>query len=89
MRTLKGTVVSKRMAKTLVVRVDRLRLHPKYRKFYKVSRKYKVSADDSSAYSIGDFVAIAETRPTSKDKRWKVIEVVRQAPYAVTETEAG
>ena len=90
MRTLTGTIVSNRMTKTVVVRVDRLRQHAKYRKFYKVSRKYKASADDSSAYSVGDFVAIAETRPMSKDKRWKVVKVVKPASREVeTEQEAS
>ena len=84
MKTLQGTVVSNRMVKTLVVRVDRLRQHSKYRKFYRVSRKFKVHTDDARSFNIGDVVRIQETRPFSKEKRWKVIAVVRQAPTEET-----
>lgn len=84
MRTLRGTVVSNRMARTVVVRVDRLRRHPKYRAYYRVSRKFKAHVEDSSAYRIGDVVAMVETRPISKDKRWRITELVRRS-----EPEAG
>lgn len=80
MRTLEGTIVSNRMQKTVVVRVDRLQRHPKYYKYYRTSQKFKAHADDASAYSIGDTVRITETRPLSKDKRWRVVGVVRRAP---------
>ena len=79
MRTLQGTIVSNRMTKTIVVRVDRLRQHPKYRKYYRVSQKYKAHADDAAAFGIGDLVKIQETRPRSKEKRWKVIAIVKKA----------
>lgn len=86
MRRLEGTIVSKRMAKTVVVRVDRLRRHPKYRKSFRISRKYKAHVDDAAPYGVGDRVRITETRPLSKEKRWKVVEVVRRA---ATVPEAG
>lgn len=78
MRTFQGTIISNRMQKTVVVRVDRLRQHPKYRKYYRVSEKFKAHADGAPAYAIGDVVEIAETRPLSKEKRWKVVALVRR-----------
>jgi small subunit ribosomal protein S17 len=71
-RTFQGTVVSAKMAKTAVVRVDRLVMHPKYRKQYRVSRKFKVH-DEKGECKVGDVVRFEETRPLSKDKRWRFI----------------
>lgn len=76
MRTLQGTIISNSMAKTVVVRVDNLRKHEKYGKFYRVSRKYKAHAEDSGGFKVGDVVSIRETRPVSKEKRWKVAGVL-------------
>mgnify|MGYP001609713855 CR=1 FL=1 len=87
MRTLQGTIVSNRMTKTVTVRVDRLKRHPKYRKYYRVSRKYKAHADDASMYRPGDVVTIEEVRPLSREKRWRVTGVIRQAARA-SEDEA-
>jgi small subunit ribosomal protein S17 len=70
-RTLSGTVVSDKMQKTVVVRVDRLIQHPKYVRRYKVSKRYKVH-DESGECHTGDRVLIEETRPLSGSKRWKV-----------------
>lgn len=78
MRTLQGIIESNRMMKTVVVRVNRLRQHPKYRKFYRVSKTYKAHADDAKLYEPGDVVRIQETRPLSKEKRWKVVAVVKK-----------
>ena len=89
MRTLQGTIVSNRMAKTVVVRVERLVRHPLYRRYYRVSRRHKVHAEDTAEYQIGDVVRIAETRPLSKDKRWRVVEVVQRAPTPAGESEAS
>ncbi len=80
MRILQGTITSNRMSRTVVVRVDRLRQHRKYRKFYRVSRRYKAQVEGAAAYTIGDVVRIQETRPVSKEKRWRVIEVIEKAP---------
>lgn len=77
MRKLKGTVVSDKMNKTVVVRVDRLKKHPKYQKYYRISAKFKAH-DEKDEYRTGDRVIIKETRPTSKDKRWKVTELVKR-----------
>lgn len=71
-RTLQGTVVSDKMSKTVVVRVDRMKLHPKYKKQYRQSRRFKVH-DEKGEYKVGDVVKFVETRPISKDKRWRVI----------------
>lgn len=78
MRTLKGIVVSDKMRHTVVVRVDRLKKHPKYQKYYRSSKRFKAHADGTE-YRIGDTVLIQETRPISKDKRWRVVEVVKKA----------
>ena len=65
------------MQKTLVVRVDTLKRHPKYQKFYRTSKKFKAH-NESGEYRVGDVVALIETRPISKDKRWKVTELVKR-----------
>ena len=67
-RTLTGTVVSDAMTKTVVVEISRLKMHPKYRKQYKVSTRYKAH-DATGQYHVGDRVVIRETRPLSKTKR--------------------
>ena len=71
-KKLEGVVVSDRMQKTAVVLVTRLKKYPKYKKYYKVSKKFKAH-DEENAYKIGDKVVIQETRPLSKDKRWKIL----------------
>ncbi|TSD05017.1 MAG: small subunit ribosomal protein S17 [Parcubacteria group bacterium Greene0714_36] len=77
MRKLKGTVVSNKMQKTAVVRVDALKKHPKYEKYYRTSRKFKAH-DAENEYRIGDVVWIQETRPLSKEKRWKIASLVKR-----------
>ena len=69
---LKGVVVSDKMDKTVVVSVSRFVKHPLYGKFYKVSKKYKAH-DEENKCKVGDNVEIVETRPISKDKRFKVV----------------
>lgn len=68
-RILKGVVVSDKMQKTRVVEVLRLKKHAKYKKYFKVTKRYKVH-DEENQYHSGDKVVIQETRPMSKDKRW-------------------
>lgn len=75
-RTFIGTVVSAGMQKTVTVRVDRMKLHPKYQKRYRVSKKFHVH-DEKGAAKIGDSVAFVECRPLSKTKRWRLVEVVK------------
>lgn len=71
-RKLSGVVMSDKMDKTAVVAVTNMRLHPKYRKYYKVTKKFKAH-DENNEYRIGDKVIIQETRPISKEKRWRII----------------
>ncbi len=70
--TLNGVVVSDKMDKTVVVSVSRFVKHPKYGKFYKINKKYKAH-DEENKYKTGDKVEIVETKPISKDKRFKVV----------------
>lgn len=72
MKRLKGTVVSDKMDKTIVVDVTLLKKHPKYERRFKVSKRYKVH-DPENKHKIGERVVIEETRPISKDKSWRVI----------------
>lgn len=79
MRRIKGVIVSDTMQKTVVVRADRLKPHPTYAKRYRVSRKFKAH-DPERTYRAGDIVVIEETRPLSREKRWRVVELVRRNP---------
>ena len=72
-----GIVSSDKMQKTVVVRVDRLVLHPKYRRY--VRRTSKFMAHDEMGAGVGDKVRIIETRPLSARKRWRVVEIVQKA----------
>lgn len=71
-RKFSGLVISDKMDKTIVVRVDHVRRHEKYEKQYTVSKKYKVH-DEANKYKVGDVVEFIECRPLSKDKRWRVL----------------
>jgi len=68
-----GVVVSDKSDKTIVVKVDTVKIHPKYKKRYTVSRKYKVH-DEKNEFKTGDKVAFVECRPLSRDKRWRVVK---------------
>ncbi len=74
-KRLKGEIVSDKMENTLVVKVERVKQHPKYKKRFKVHKKFKVH-DETGEYKVGDKVMIEETSPISKDKRWKVISKI-------------
>ena len=71
-RKIIGVVVSDKMAKTRVVAVSRLKKHPKYLKYYHVTTRFKAH-DENNEYKTGDKVTIEETRPMSKEKRWRII----------------
>lgn len=71
-RTFQGEVVSAKMAKTVVVRVDTMKQHSKYNKRYTVSAQYKVH-DEHGTCKVGDTVTFVECRPLSKDKRYRLI----------------
>jgi small subunit ribosomal protein S17 len=73
-----GLVVSDKMDKTVVVRIDRRMPHPQNGKMVTRTRKLKAHDEENSA-KLGDLVRIMETRPLSKDKRWRVVEIVERA----------
>ena len=70
-----GRVVSNKMQKTIVVAVESLKKHRIYKKTYKVTRRFKAH-DETNAANIGDTVRIEETRPLSKEKRWRLVEIL-------------
>lgn len=71
-KRLQGKIVSNKMQKTVVVKVERIKEHRKYKKRYKVFKKYKAHIEKGD-YNIGDNVVIEECRPISKEKKWRVI----------------
>jgi small subunit ribosomal protein S17 len=77
-RQLQGTVVSDKMDKTAVVLVQRIKLHPLYRKVIRRHKRYHAH-DEANAARVGDVVLLEECRPMSKTKRWRVVEVVERS----------
>lgn len=73
-----GIVVSNKMQKTVVVAEETTKVHPIYKKRVKLTRKYKAH-DEENTCQIGDKVKIMETRPLSKDKNWRVVEILEKA----------
>ena len=73
MRKLQGIVQKDKMNKTRVVAITRLKRHPRYLKYYKVTTKLKAH-DEKNEYKVGDKVIIEESRPLSKEKRWRIVE---------------
>jgi small subunit ribosomal protein S17 len=71
------------MSKTRVVAVTRLRRHPRYQKYYKVTRRF-MAHDEHNAYHTGDTVIIEETRPLSRHKRWVIVNVVTRAEKTIS-----
>ncbi|MBI2096584.1 MAG: 30S ribosomal protein S17 [Candidatus Sungbacteria bacterium] len=84
LRRAKGVVVSNKMQKTIVVRVDRLKKHPKYLKYIKTSKRFKAH-DEKNEAAIGDTVIIRETRPLSREKRWALEKILKTAPIETVE----
>ena len=72
MKKLKGTIVSDKMDKTVVVEVTGLKKHPKYERRFRVSKRYKAH-DPENSHKVGERVVIGETRPMSKGKSWKIL----------------
>lgn len=72
-----GTVISNKMDKTVVVEVEKVLLHPKYKKYVRRKRKYKAH-DEFNRCEIGDRVLIVECRPLSKEKRWLVKQILER-----------
>jgi len=77
-RILAGDVVSDKMEKTIVVRIARRKLHRLYKKYVTVSRRLKAH-DPNNECRLGDSVRIVESRPLSRDKRWRLLEIVERA----------
>ena len=77
-KTLTGIVVSDKMDKTVVVAIQDNVKHPLYKKIVKRTVKFKAH-DENNACNVGDRVSIMESRPMSKDKRWRVVEIIEKA----------
>lgn len=77
-KTRIGTVVSDKMDKTIVVAVERLVKHPLYGRIIKLTKKLKAH-DELNECKVGDKVRLMETRPLSKDKRWRVVGIIERA----------
>lgn len=73
-----GVVVSDKMDKTITVAVERLMRHPLYGKTIKRTKKFKAH-DENNECKVGDVVTIMETRPLSREKRWRLVKIVRKA----------
>ncbi len=78
-KIISGTVVSSRMDKTAVVQVQRRFAHPVFKKYVSKRVKYKVH-DETNDLNVGDTVRIVETRPLSRSKRWRLLEVLERGP---------
>ena len=73
-----GVVVSNKMEKSVVVAIEKRVQHPLYKKFFKKTTKF-MAHDEKNESSIGDIVKIMETRPLSKNKRWRLVEIIEKA----------
>ena len=80
-KTIVGTVVSNKMQKTIVVKVDRQVRHTLYKKYVEKTQKYKAH-DETNDAKIGDRVSLVESRPLSRDKRWVLQKILRRAGQA-------
>ena len=86
-RTIQGIVVSDKMDKTIVVTVEQRKKHRLYHKVVTFTRRYKAH-DEDNACRLGDVVRISESRPLSKEKRWRVIEVISRGDVAEVAPQA-
>lgn len=77
-KVLQGRVVSNKMTKTIVVEIVQRQLHPLYRKYLTRTTRLKVH-DEKNSCGVGDTVRVIDTRPLSKDKRWRLLEIVEKA----------
>jgi small subunit ribosomal protein S17 len=83
-KTKTGQVVSDKMEKTIVVAVENLVEHPLYKKRIRRTRRFQAHDENNEAH-VGDIVRIAETRPISKNKTWRLLDVVRRADHTTAE----
>lgn len=77
-KILQGRVVSDKCEKTITVLVTRRKLHPIYKKYVEVSKKVKAH-DETNTAKVGDVVRVIESRPISKEKRWRLLQIVERA----------
>ncbi|MCX5848492.1 MAG: 30S ribosomal protein S17 [Deltaproteobacteria bacterium] len=77
-RTIKGVVISNKMEKTIVVKAERLVKHPVFHKYVRKHVRYKAH-DEQNQSKLGDTVLIIESRPLSKEKRWRMLEILEKA----------
>lgn len=77
-QSLTGIVASDKMDKTIVVEVVTKKLHPLYKKYVKSSKRFKAHDENNEAH-IGDTVRVIESRPLSRDKRWRLVEILERA----------
>ena len=77
-KTRTGIVTSNKIDKTITIKVERKVIHPMYGKFLKKSKKY-TAHDETNECNEGDLVRIMETRPLSKNKRWRLVEIIERA----------
>jgi len=78
MRKLKGTIVSDKMTRTRVVEITRAKKHPRYERYVTVTKRVKAD-DPKNEYKAGEIVVIEETRPLSKEKRWRIVGLVQKS----------
>ena len=83
-KTMTGVVVSSKMDKTVVVKVERRFAHPVFKKVVKTTKKYKVH-DEGNECVEGDFIRIQETRPLSKEKRWRLLGIISRDKSLINE----
>ncbi len=77
-KVLKGTVISNKMEKAVVVNVEELILHKRIKKYYRINKKF-YARDEKNECEMGDFIEIIETRPLSKKIRWRVSRILKKA----------
>ena len=83
-KTMTGVVVSNKMDKTVVIKVERRFSHPVFKKVVKTTKKYKVH-DEKNECLEGDFIRIQETRPLSKEKRWRLLGIISRDKSLISE----
>ncbi len=77
-KKLEGRVISDKMQKSAVVEVSRAKRHPRYKKTLQIKRRFKIH-DENNEVKVGDWVLIEECRPMSKDKKWKLVSILKKA----------
>jgi small subunit ribosomal protein S17 len=82
-KTREAVVISDKMQKTRVVRIERVHRHPRYERVVRSSKRLKVH-DEANTSKVGDRVVIEETRPLSKEKRWRIRQIVKKADATVS-----